>query len=185
LGKIWERGQQGGITRPINQEQLFKNLCEVSEALTRHGIKHWLSHGTMLGAYRDQELIPWDDDVDLGLDYSQRHLISPFEEEMREKGYFVPRDGQEGMPHYDTVLIRDGEKIECWWFKKKGDWYIYDEPRCGNALKHSAKYYDELQDFKFKGIPFKIPNHIEEYLIMMYSEDWNKPQKGRKYNNQG
>lgn len=182
--KIWERGQEGGITRPINCEQLFNNLCEVSECLTKHGLKHWLSHGTILGAYRDNALIPWDDDVDLGLDYSQRHLMKPVEDEMRERGYFVPEDGVEGMPHYDTVFIRDGEKIECWWFEKFGDHYIYDKPRCGNTLKHDAKYYDELKEFKFRGRYFRIPNHIEDYLVMMYSADWMFPQKGRKYNNQ-
>jgi hypothetical protein len=188
---IWERGQDGGKTRSINVDALFKNLCEVSQVLTKFGIKHWLSHGTMLGAWRDNNLIPWDDDADIGLDMSDRRKIYPALNVLRAKGFFIPPEGDpakpisnENMPWYDTVFIRDGEKVEGWWFDRKGDYYIYDEKRCGNDLRHPAKYYETLDSMVFRGVEFPIPNEIENWLLMMYSKDWNVPQKGRKYNNQ-
>ena len=187
---IWEYGQDGGNTRPINRDQLFINLCQVSDALTKYGIKHWLSHGTMLGAYRDNNFIAWDDDVDIGMDFSQRKLIGPAIEELEALGFFIPEGDPtkpitiKNTPYYDTVFLRDGEKIEGWWFERTGDHYIYDQPRCGNDLKHPGKYYDELQDFEFRGKTFKIPNHIEDYLVMMYGEGWNVPDENKKYNNQ-
>lgn len=187
---IWERGQMGGRTRPINRDILFKNLVDVHKILDKYNIKHWLSHGTMLGVYRDGNFIAWDDDVDIGLDFSQRELIKPALKELENMGFFIPEGDpnkpitKDNAPYYDTNFIRDGEKIEGWWFEKKGDFYVYDEKRCGNDLKHPAKYYDELQDFNFKGVSFKIPNHIENWLVMMYSSDWKIPQEGRKYNNQ-
>lgn len=185
---IWERGQAGGRTRPIDRDALFRNLVEVSSCLTKHGIKHWLSHGTMLGAYRDQNFIAWDDDVDISLDFSQRKQIYPVIDEMRAAGYIVtegdptrPID-KDNAPYYDTNFIRDGEKIEGWWFEKEGDFYVYDKPRCGYSLKHPAKYYDDLQDFVFRGVTFKIPNHIEDWLTMMYDANWRIPNKDKKYN---
>jgi len=36
-------------------------------------------------------------------------------------------------------------------------------------------------DFKGREIP--IPNHIEDWLEMMYGASWKTPQEGRKYNN--
>jgi hypothetical protein len=36
------------------------------ELLTKHGIVHWLDYGSLLGAVRGGELIPWDNDVDFG-----------------------------------------------------------------------------------------------------------------------
>ena len=88
----------------------------------------------------------------------------------------------------DSAFDPDGEKVEGWWFERKevnGElFYIYDEPRCGNALKHPAHFYEELQRFEVNGALFWIPNHIESWLIMMYSSDWHRPQKNRKYNNQ-
>ena len=92
-------------------------------------------------------------------------------------------------PYFDTVFIKSGEKIEGWWYDKKTienkEYYIYDEFRSGWTLKHPAKFYDKLETMTFKGEEFPIPNHIEDWLVMMYSEDWKVPQKGRKYNNQG
>lgn len=47
--------------------------CEVLAALA---IKHHIDAGTLLGLYRDQTLIPWDDDLDIAVDSSGRQIIS-------------------------------------------------------------------------------------------------------------
>ncbi len=198
---IWELGQHGGRTRPINREVLGKAMLDFISVLEKHKIKYCISHGTMLGLYRDGDFIAWDDDVDIALlDFSQREYFSTVvRNDLVELGFFMPPVGDPNkpvkatgpdanMPYYDSVGIRDGEKIECWWFEHKiinGEaFYIYDEPRCGWDLKHPAKYYDEPQDFEWNGHILKIPNHIEDYLVLMYSKDWKVPQPDRKYNNQ-
>jgi len=192
---IWERGQDGGKTRPINVNQLFNNLVEICQVLEQCNIRYWISHGTMLGLYRDGSLIPWDDDADIGLDMRDRKKMKKAVEILAAKGFFVPPEGDRtksisnnNMPWYDTVFIRDGEKVECWWFEKEKrdgkNYFTYDRPRCGNDLSHPAKYYNTLQKFTCNGFEFSIPNHIEDWLVMMYSEDWRVPAKNRKYNNQ-
>lgn len=189
----WQKGQHGGVTRPMNRDIAYKNLCEIHKVLDRFEIKHWLSHGTMLGAYRDNNLIQWDDDVDLGMDFSQRGTKN-FDKAMAtlvKKGYYIPPSDpnrpvdKDNCPYYDMVAIKDGEKVEGWFFEKKDDFYIYDFPRCGNILKHPAKFYDDIQNvFNFKGVKFDIPNDIEEWLVMMYGPDWNVPNPDKKYNHQ-
>lgn len=192
---IWERGQEGGHSRPINVDQLFANLYEVTSILTKHNVRNWVSHGTMLGLYRDNGPIPWDDDADIGLDLRDRHLIGPALKELVELGYFIPPEGDrtkpinaENMPWYDTVFIRDGEKVEGWWFERKmianKNFFIYDEPRCGYDLRHPAEYYDDLQKYECRNKSFYIPNHIEDWLVMMYGTNWKTPNKNKKYNNQ-
>jgi hypothetical protein len=192
MSKLWERGQEGGITRPINRDALYKNLKDVYEVFQEHGIKCWLSHGTMLGVYRDGDFIPWDDDADVGADIRTADRRLEAEEKLRDMGFFVPQIGDrtrpvsevDNMPYHDTVAIRDGEKIEVWWYEKIGDKYVYDVDRHA-WLQHPEKYYDTLATIDFKGTHFNIPSHIEQWLEMMYSSDWNVPQEGRKYNNQG
>lgn len=39
----------------------FDNVCK------KHGIEYWMDYGTLLGAYRHEGLIPWDDDLDVGM----------------------------------------------------------------------------------------------------------------------
>lgn len=184
MGKVWERGQEGGITRPINRDILYKNTLDVFNTFKEFGIKCWLSHGTMLGVYRDGDFISWDDDSDLGADARTWGRRLEAENRLRELGFFVPQIGQEDMPYHDTVAIRDGEKVEVWWYEKIGNKYVYDVDR-HHWLQHDEKYYDELDVIEFKGNKFDIPSHIEDWLEMMYSADWRTPQEGRKYNNQG
>ena len=188
---VWERGQEGGVTRPINREALYENVCKVYDTYLNEGINIWLSHGTMLGVYRDGNFIEWDDDADLGAKTSERVNLKAAEIKIAELGFYIPPQAEKGQtinknlsPWYDSVYIKDGEKIEIWWYDKVGDFYIYDFPRCGNVLKHPAKYYDTLDKYDFKGKEFNIPSHIEDWLVMMYGYGWNKPDKNKKYNHQ-
>jgi hypothetical protein len=145
----------------------------------------------MLGVYRDGDFIPWDDDSDIGADIRTSQNRDKAEERLRELGFFVPPIGNrnrgvspiDNMPYHDTVAIRDGEKVEVWWYEKVGDKYVYDVDRPPACLHHDEKYYDTLGEIEFKGNKFAIPAHIDEWIVMMYGSDWNKPQKGRKYNN--
>ncbi len=192
---LWERGQHGGRTRPLNQEAMFKNLVDVKSVFDRHGVTFALSHGTMLGVYRDGNFIPWDDDVDIALFLADKPRVNEAAKELKAMGFFIPPEGDpkkpicptgpnENMPWYDFVAIRDGEKIEGWFFEKKGDFFIYDEPRSKSDLKHPKKFYEPLADYEWKGHVWKIPNHIEEYLVMMYGHGWKTPNENRKYNRQ-
>lgn len=184
---IWEYSQEGGRTRPINKEILYKNLCDFANVFEAFGIKYWLSHGTMLGVYRDGDFISIDDDIDLGAPMSDREKGIKAEIALRDLGFYVPPTGdprkpvdpKSNMPYSDTVAIRGGEKIEVWWFADKDDKYVYDIYRT-EELHHDKKYYDKLSSIDFKGRTFPIPNHIEDWLVMMY-DNWKVPQD-RKYN---
>ena len=44
---------------------LFEIMVALDELCERHGIQYFLDSGTLLGAVRHKDFIPWDDDVDL------------------------------------------------------------------------------------------------------------------------
>ena len=44
---------------------LFDLLCYFDDVCRTHGIRYFLSNGSLLGAAKYGDFIPWDDDVDL------------------------------------------------------------------------------------------------------------------------
>ena len=44
-----------------------KNLVDSILILNKIKIRYWVCHGTLLGIIRDKNLMPWDNDIDLGL----------------------------------------------------------------------------------------------------------------------
>lgn len=48
-----------------------KLLKQFVSLLDKRSIEYWLAYGTLLGAYRHQGFIPWDDDIDLGMERQQ------------------------------------------------------------------------------------------------------------------
>lgn len=60
----------------------FDMLCEVDRVCKKHHIRYFLHGGTLLGAIRHQDFIPWDDDVDLAFprkDYERFLKVFPQE----------------------------------------------------------------------------------------------------------
>ena len=47
-------------------DELFNCLKYMSNILSKNKIKHWICHGTLLGAVRSNDIIPFDYDFDLG-----------------------------------------------------------------------------------------------------------------------
>ncbi len=59
---------EGSQLRQV-QMRLLEMLQRFDEYCRRHGVKYWLSSGTCLGAMRHGGFIPWDDDVDVEMEY--------------------------------------------------------------------------------------------------------------------
>lgn len=62
-----EKNQTHDIQQKLDKihETLFGILKNVAELCDRHGIVYFLDAGTLLGAVRHKDFIPWDDDADI------------------------------------------------------------------------------------------------------------------------
>lgn len=79
-----------GLPKPTGIHKLFQDaeaaLFSQFDALCRqHDILYWGSSGTILGAYRHQDFIPWDDDIDV---YITRDQLRKLEQVTREDKRF-------------------------------------------------------------------------------------------------
>jgi fukutin-related protein len=57
----------GRWTPPCCLEALRKTARHVFAVLEEAGVRYWLEGGSLLGAMRHSDIIPWDYDVDIGM----------------------------------------------------------------------------------------------------------------------
>ncbi|KAG7380174.1 hypothetical protein PHYPSEUDO_007654 [Phytophthora pseudosyringae] len=88
-------------------------LTKTSRILKRNNVEYWLDKGTLLGVHRDDGLIPWEYDVDLGVMNATCADISALKSEFEAVG-LTAYDRQDDIPH-KVKLTYDTENHELYW----------------------------------------------------------------------
>ena len=74
----------GSILRQ-HQLKMLDILIVIDGICKKHGIKYWISDGTLLGAVRHGGFIPWDDDLDIQMMRKDfKHFIKIISKELPE-----------------------------------------------------------------------------------------------------
>lgn len=82
-------------------------LDEVDKICRRNNIFYWLASGTLLGAVRHGGFIPWDDDLDIEILYSDKHrFIEACERELPEQ-YKLQCHKTDSKYHLNILKVRD------------------------------------------------------------------------------
>lgn len=88
-------------------------LLQVDRVCQLLNIRYFVDGGTAMGAYYEQDLLPWDDDIDLAMERDQ------YERFLREapthlpKGYVLQHPGNEAnSPHYFAKVRKRGTLFE-------------------------------------------------------------------------
>ena len=90
---------------PDSNARVAESLLYVHDVLARHGIWHALYAGSLLGAVRDGDVIPWDHDFDLLARPIDRQRIVELNDEVAADGYSFR---YAFLPSSDLVLVPDG-----------------------------------------------------------------------------
>ena len=91
------------------QEALYATLSEVDRICKKHGIRYFVTGGTAVGAYFWQKILPWDDDVDVGMmrpDYERFAAIA--QEELGDKFFLQTPDTEPHTPFYFMKVRMNG-----------------------------------------------------------------------------
>jgi len=111
-----------------NLKELF--LFTVS-SLNNHGIQYWLDYGTLLGQRRDNAIIPWEFDLDLGVPEEECARISELKPIFSARGHtmydrtdYISKKARWGYsPYLHTPCIRiydqnDAYYVDLYWYKR-------------------------------------------------------------------
>jgi len=166
----WERGvRKGGM---MNKKVMTENLLDFKEVLDKHNVLFLLFAGCLLGAIREKDFISWDSDIDVICfnEWSRRdhEKMKKVKEDLIIKGFHAVDSNE--CPLHNDFFVRNGEKIEIWWFDKIDDEWVF-----GNTLRYKTEFFDTPKEIDFLGAQFKVPFDPEKWLELHYGKDWKTP----------
>ena len=159
---------------PVDSATAEVMLKEAKQIMGRHGVVVFLRQGTCLGAIREQRIIPWDDDLDLGsilgVNGLTEEAIGPVVDSFRDVGYFVRVE--HGEHSVAMCMIRSSIRLDWTCYRVIGG-DIFHFP----GLRMPARLFTELREIDFLGESFLVPDPPEEYLRLKYGPEWTTPKR--------
>lgn len=180
-----------------NRNEALKLLFDTVQALDAHGVVYHLEGGTLLGVVRDEDLLPWDHDVDISILSKDRLVAEKALKKLFYKGYRVTSRYflkekfafEKGglrilkVKKYKAYFYRNFVSI----FKNKNlkpitmDVFVkYSEngktywQASSKVMSVPSHHYASYEEIEFMGVKLKVPNNVEDYLTLKYG-DWKVP----------
>jgi len=158
----------------------MSDLMSVKRVLDKLNVPFFIEQGTCLGAVRDGDFIEGDRDIDLGIfrDDMQHTTVDIIRDNLLLEGFRRRITYNEGYAHEDrkNICVDRNTLFDIHiYFLASGnsvpefpDGY-YTE---GMGVAVFPAKYKEMAGFYFRGIEFRMPKLIEEYLVWSFGNDW-------------
>lgn len=168
-------------TPPCCLEHLRETARYLFNILNKAGVRYWLEGGSLLGAARYADIIPWDYDIDIGIyqqEISKCSFLVEAEKQSNAGKKFVDEEGytwekamegdfyriqysQFNHLHVDIFPFyeKDGIMTKNTWFE------THRQDR-----EFPAHYLKPLETIDFIGMKASAPNHIREFLEFKFGK---------------
>jgi hypothetical protein len=174
----------------IVQTQNRKLLKKVGDILKENNIMFWLNHGSLLGAIRNQSVIPYDNDVDLAIFRDDKDKVINL---LRKHKLDLPC----GICHFvgGTIFVFDKKElpcaemgITCYHFDKEEKTvqavWASEKSEGGKKWKYKQKFPLEsllpLGTARIDGHFYPVPANYDMWLRSWYGDNYMTPTK--RYN---
>ncbi len=179
--------QSGGLDRKVRPQKPMlvhlasKVLMDLHALLETHQIPFFLAYGTLLGIYRDGEVLPHDKDLDVGLywDCPRFKLLKV----LTESGNYwidpksikgIEQDTSNSLFNMGVIEKGTGISIDFFFFKPEGPYLLSGFHHLPYPLIWRFTPFN-LQKIMYKAKEFKTPGDPEVYLRDIYGPNWRIP----------
>ena len=145
-----------------------ENLEIASEILTGGEVRWGLAFGTLLGLFRNGDLIEHDEDVDLYVFSEDRGNLLALLQIFEKRDFKIARSSKKLLS-----LVRNGEHIDIYFLKKS----LGRRRMMGFSFPNKAFVYSKSIDALQKMYP--VPSRTEEVIRRIYGPDWRVPALGK------
>ncbi|XP_046999678.1 fukutin-related protein [Schistocerca americana] len=167
---------QGRWTPPCCLAGLRRTAHHVFKRLEQDGVRYWLEGGTLLGAMRSGDILPWDYDVDIGVLRDDLHLspwlsgarLQPVIDEdgfvwekAREGDFFRVQYSPVNHLHVDIFPFysKNGTMTKDTWF-----------PTHKQDREFPEHFLKPLSTIEFIGRKVSAPNNIRDFLELKFGK---------------
>lgn len=171
--EFWMWG--GDALRPeCCTEHLLELLHFTEDLLTRNDIFHWLDFGTLLGAVRNGDFIPWDSDIDYGILESDRERVIALQQQVTDAGYVLdPYDKKAIRIRYSHINRQHVDLIP--WHEEAG---LYKSYFTDPSINFPPHYLEQLAPVQLRGRAFPAPTPVDAFLARYrYGPDFMTPRR--------
>ncbi|XP_076451230.1 ribitol-5-phosphate transferase FKTN-like [Babylonia areolata] len=170
--RLVTRYRASQVFNPTVRKRVLQILNITARTLDRLGLPFWLSAGTLLGWYRQCDVVPYTNDVDIEMriqDYTPKMtgaLVASGLKRLKQIGKvedgFQLRFGFGGI--FIDIFFCYEEQDHVWW----------------NMFSDSQKYRYVFPKYslrwtEFGGLRVRVPYPVEMYLTALYGQEWSKP----------
>lgn len=151
--------------------QTFIDMCR------QNNITYFLYDGTLIGAYRHNRLIPWDDDIDVFVNASQRQqLIKAAAAESLHGFHLHVVKSFQWKFYHKTISKGYGNKQFRWPYIDIFFWIVennklYDYTHDKNERQYDLKLVFPLSNCLFEGLLLPCPANTNKFLASKYNID--------------
>ncbi|XP_069935669.1 ribitol-5-phosphate transferase FKTN isoform X2 [Cherax quadricarinatus] len=158
------------------KHKAWKLLAKAKTLMDQLKIPFWLSSGTLLGFYRQCDIISWAMDVDIGvfIENYTPNLITEFE----KKGLKLSHKFGKVHDSFELSFKEEDIKLDIFFFYTEGAtmWNGGTQAKTGKKFKYVFPAFT-LCWTEFLDLKVRIPCQTEEYIRANYGLSWFTPMK--------
>lgn len=180
---------------------LRRMLQDMDNLFNAYGVTYWIDGGTLLGAVRHKNIIPWDDDADISILKSDEMAFLSLEDRFNQMGYGIgtfwggykiyPLNGMDIKAYNRNWTWATGKNEPYLFENEKIDYkYPFIDVSIVDKFDDKIHYVDKkvrsiwpnyyhlvkdllpLKRYKFDGFELTGPYNPIPYLDRSYGKDW-------------